>query len=92
MTQEQRRTLINIHDHHARHGVVPTIRELAAMENLKSTSAVWRRVQALLEMGELVSDHRPGHRSYRIAGQVDLAKVSTDRLRAELDRREAHNG
>lgn len=92
MTPEQRRTLINIQDHFALHGVVPTIRELAALENHKSTSAVWRRVQALLEMGELVRDRRVGHRSYRISGQVDLATVPTDRLRAELDRREAHNG
>lgn len=89
MTRAQRETLDNIRAFVTAHGRPPTIRELKAIEGLKSTAGIHSRLRALVRDGYLrelddchgryvPADHHDG---------ADLRTCSTEELQAELARR-----
>ncbi len=87
MTPEQQRTLSLIRDYIAENGISPTRRELMSLEGCKSTSAVHRRVWALVDMGHLIAEGDGHRRNFRLADSVNLIAVPTPALQAELKRR-----
>lgn len=92
MTPEMRRTLTHFQTYYAANGVAPTIRELTALEGLKSPGGVHRRVRALVDRGYLVP--LPGRDRALAPASVslDLSAATEEQLRAELARREGHHG
>jgi SOS-response transcriptional repressor LexA len=90
MTPEMLRTLTFVQAYHARHGVAPTVREIAAHEGGKSLGPVSRRIKALVERGHLVRLY--GSARNIAPAQYDLTNIPLEKLLGELERRRALHG
>lgn len=89
MTRTQRNTLDNIRAFFDAHGRAPTIRELMAIEGLKSTTAIHARLKALVRDGYLLKLDDPAGRYVPADKNIDavLNSYSTGALQTELRRR-----
>src|ERR1700759_3140751 len=70
LTTNQRRVLDFIQDHLERHGVAPSLREIAENLGLSSHSSAQDYVEALIRKGVL--ERRPQHRGLRPAQRSRL--------------------
>ncbi len=86
MTPNQHRCLNVVAGYIAEHGIAPSYRDIAAGLGTASRSMAHAIVGALVAQGELVRT-TARTRNLRLP-QVDLARVPTEALRAELTRRE----
>ncbi len=84
MTPRQRDLLYFIQTHLRKHQVAPTYSEMAAALGLSSRGSLVRMVGELAEQGHLTVAPR---KSRGIALTNPLAKIPTNVLRAELERR-----
>lgn len=93
MTEGQKRTLDNIREFTGAHGRSPTIRELMAIENCRSTTSVMQRLAALVEYGYLrkLADKRGRYVLADDAAEQRLRTYSTEELQAEISRRESRH-
>ena len=89
MTKGQRNTLDNVRAFFEAHGRSPTIRELMAIEGVKSTAGIYERLQTLVRDGYLrkLDDHHGRYVPVDHSYGVDLRGCSTAALKAELQRR-----
>lgn len=85
MTERQRQCLDYIRRHIEETGIAPSYPEIARELGIKSRSAVFETVQALVRDG-CVEKTGSGSRNLRLPG-VDLSAVPVEVLRAELERR-----
>lgn len=86
MTEEQLRLLDFIRERIADTGLAPTYGEIRDGLGLRSRSSIHHGVERLVRAGLLIRD--PGkHRGLRLPNDFNIAAISTDRLEAELRRR-----
>lgn len=89
MTENQLRTLDNIRAFYDAHGRGPGIRELMAIEGLKSTSGIHTRIQTLVKYGYLrkLDDYHGRYVPVEAPVEIDLRPYPTQALEMELQRR-----
>lgn len=87
MTLKQSRCLTFIREYIMEHGVAPSYPEIAEALGLWSRSNAHALVCALVNQGELIRTASRA-RNLRLPG-VDLSRVPTDDLRAEIEKRGA---
>lgn len=87
MTPELLQLLDMIRERIERTGIAPTYQQMMDALGMRSKSGVFKMVARLVDAGHLVRSPRI-HHGIALPG-ADPRSISTDRLRAELARREA---
>lgn len=85
MTERQRKCFDFIADYIAARGIAPTYDEIGKAIGSRSRGGIHDLVHRLVDQG-LLTKTKGGSRNLRLVG-VDLSRVPSDELRAELERR-----
>ena len=90
MTPQQQRTLDFVRTFYAENGRGPTVRQVRDGVGLSSTSGVHRQLRALVDYGFLAQTAEfSGNLVPVDKDAIELARIPTAALLAELDRRES---
>ncbi len=74
MTKRDKDVLDYIKSYMLEHGTVPTIREICEGVNLYSTASVYKHMQNLVRLGEIVMIKEKGYR-YTVKGMKYVSEV-----------------